>query len=132
MTETGTAMRRQGRSRGLVGLVSTLCTLTCLGCTAEDDAVVDPAPAGEESGASEPSRPPDRDPRPKGRVTLAFVGDMHFQIQLSGLLEHPQGALGPVARTLRSADVTMANLESAVTTRGSLEAKEMLGDFSRT
>ena len=43
---------------------------------------------------------------------------MHFQIQLAGLLEQPRGALGPIARTLGSADVTMANLESAVTDRG--------------
>jgi poly-gamma-glutamate synthesis protein (capsule biosynthesis protein) len=50
---------------------------------------------------------------------------MHFQIQLAGLLEHPQDSLGPVVRTLRSADVTMANLESAVTTRGTLDPKEL-------
>jgi poly-gamma-glutamate capsule biosynthesis protein CapA/YwtB (metallophosphatase superfamily) len=50
---------------------------------------------------------------------------MHFQIQLAGLLEHPRGALGRIARTLGAADVTMANLESAVTTRGSLDPKEL-------
>jgi poly-gamma-glutamate synthesis protein (capsule biosynthesis protein) len=100
--------------------------LACLGCTAEGgDPLADAAPAGEETGPSESSRPLDRDPRPKGRVTLAFVGDMHFQIQLAGLLEHPQDSLGPIARTLRSADVAMANLESAVTTRGSLDPKEL-------
>jgi poly-gamma-glutamate synthesis protein (capsule biosynthesis protein) len=50
---------------------------------------------------------------------------MHFQIQLAGLLAHPRGALGPIAHTLGAADVTMANLESAVTVRGTLEAKEL-------
>ena len=62
---------------------------------------------------------------PSGAVTLAFVGDMHFQLQLAALLDHPRGALGPIARTLGDADVAMANLESAVTERGTLEAKEL-------
>ncbi|MET1058788.1 MAG: CapA family protein [Nocardioides sp.] len=61
---------------------------------------------------------------PSGVVTLAFAGDMHFQLHLAALLERPRGALGPIARTLADADLTMVNLESAITERGTPEAKE--------
>jgi poly-gamma-glutamate capsule biosynthesis protein CapA/YwtB (metallophosphatase superfamily) len=58
-------------------------------------------------------------------VTLAFAGDMHFELQLAALLDHPRGALGPITRALGAADVTMVNLESAITERGTPEAKEL-------
>ena len=58
-------------------------------------------------------------------VTLAFAGDVHFQLHLAALLQHPRGALGPITEVLRRADLTMLNLESAITTRGTLEAKEL-------
>jgi poly-gamma-glutamate capsule biosynthesis protein CapA/YwtB (metallophosphatase superfamily) len=112
------------RRRLAAGLSGVLCTLTCLGCTAEGDPRPD-ARSDARSDDDQVGEPAPVDREPRRRVTLAFVGDMHFQIQLAGLLEHPQRALGPVARTLRSADITMANLESAVTTRGSLDPKEL-------
>lgn len=62
---------------------------------------------------------------PRGTVTLAFAGDLHFQLHLAALLDHPRGALGPISRTLGSADLTMVNLETAITERGTLEAKEL-------
>jgi len=63
--------------------------------------------------------------QPASVVTLAFAGDVHFQLQLAAMLDHPNGALGPIADTLTAADLTMVNLESAITERGSLEAKEL-------
>jgi len=57
-------------------------------------------------------------------VTLAFAGDVHFQLQLAALLERPHGDLGPITRPLSGADLTMVNLESAITRRGRPEAKE--------
>ena len=62
---------------------------------------------------------------PSGVVTLAFAGDMHFQLHLAALLDHPRGALGPISRTLAGADLAMVNLESAITERGTPEAKEL-------
>jgi poly-gamma-glutamate synthesis protein (capsule biosynthesis protein) len=56
---------------------------------------------------------------------LAFAGDMHFELHLAALLDRPRGALGPISRTLSSADLSMVNLESAVTERGIPEAKEL-------
>src|SRR5215212_116777 len=58
------------------------------------------------------------------KVTLAFAGDVHFQIQVAALLDDPRG-LGPITRALSDADVTMVNLESAITDRGSWDPKEL-------
>ena len=58
-------------------------------------------------------------------VTLAFAGDVHFQLHLAALLEHPDGALGPIASALSNADLTMVNLESSISQRGAPEAKEL-------
>ena len=69
--------------------------------------------------------PPGPDGAPRGEVVLAFAGDMHFERHLAGLLDEPRGALGPIAETLSAADLTMVNLESAITTRGEPEAKEL-------
>jgi hypothetical protein len=57
-------------------------------------------------------------------VTLAFAGDVHFQIQVAALLDDPRG-LGPISRALSDADVTMLNLESAITERGSWDPKSL-------
>ncbi len=65
------------------------------------------------------------DDAPKGEVVLAFAGDVHFEAHLARLLDEPRGALGPIAETLSAADVTMVNLESAITSRGEPEAKEL-------
>ncbi len=72
------------------------------------------------TGHTSPPRPDQR-----GTVTLAFAGDMHFQLHLAALLDHPHGALGPITRALKAADLTMVNLESSITTRGTPEAKEI-------
>jgi hypothetical protein len=58
-------------------------------------------------------------------VTLAFAGDTHFQLNLASLLDHPRGALGPIEGTLGDADLTMLNLESAITEGGSWDPKEL-------
>jgi poly-gamma-glutamate synthesis protein (capsule biosynthesis protein) len=41
------------------------------------------------------------------------------------MLDHPRGALGPISRTLAAADLTMVNLESSITDRGTPEAKDL-------
>ena len=64
------------------------------------------------------------DDGPRHAVTLAFAGDVHFQIQVAGLLDDPRG-LGPITRALSDADVTMVNLESAITERDTWDPKEL-------
>ena len=58
----------------------------------------------------------------RGEVTLAFAGDVHFEAQVGSLMRR---GLGPIARTLRAADVAMVNLETPVTVRGRQDPKEL-------
>ena len=58
-------------------------------------------------------------------VTIAFGGDIHFEGPLaSKLARDPATVLAPVAPLLRRADVAIANLETAITERGSAVPKD--------
>ncbi|CAN5252883.1 hypothetical protein BH20ACT5_BH20ACT5_13200 [soil metagenome] len=57
-------------------------------------------------------------------VTIAFAGDVHFTGRTAGLLEDPAGAFGPISDILGAADLTVANLESAITQRGTPAPKQ--------
>jgi poly-gamma-glutamate capsule biosynthesis protein CapA/YwtB (metallophosphatase superfamily) len=63
--------------------------------------------------------------RPAGKpVSLAFAGDVHFEGVLAGeLAANPNGVLYSIAPVLRSADLAVVNLETAVTSSGSPAAK---------
>lgn len=65
---------------------------------------------------------------PKGAgkpVVLAFAGDVHFEGQLeSRLAADARNALAPIAPVLRTADLALVNLETAVTTGGSPAVKQ--------
>jgi poly-gamma-glutamate capsule biosynthesis protein CapA/YwtB (metallophosphatase superfamily) len=81
-----------------------------------------PAPATVPAAASTPA--PATNP-PAARITLAFAGDVHFAGRTATrLAADPATAFGEAAAALRSADLTMVNLETAVTERGSPEPKE--------
>ncbi|WP_051549159.1 CapA family protein [Nocardioides sp. URHA0032] len=67
---------------------------------------------------------PHRDHHPHHVVSLAFAGDIHFQIQVAALLDDPRG-FGPISRALADADLTMVNLESAITERDSWDPKSL-------
>jgi poly-gamma-glutamate capsule biosynthesis protein CapA/YwtB (metallophosphatase superfamily) len=57
-------------------------------------------------------------------VTLAFGGDVHFEgVIRSRLTGNPATTFGPIASVLRRADLAMVNLETAITTRGTPQAK---------
>lgn len=58
-----------------------------------------------------------------GDITLAFAGDVHFYGRTAKLLGHPATAFGPVASVLKSADFSMLNLETAITSRGTPQTK---------
>ena len=95
--------------------------------------------AGPQSADPVESAPPSRtDPEPKkaaapGKaiapeswsVTLAFAGDVHFEGGLAALLDRRGATLGPMSTALRSADVAVVNLESALTSGGSRVSKEL-------
>ncbi|NDL57503.1 CapA family protein [Phytoactinopolyspora mesophila] len=114
------------------------------GCSGDDDASgTDPTPAvpipttpGADASPPPASPTPDRSPEPprdsptqephqtpRGPVTLAFAGDIHFEGHLESLLDDPDTALAPLAPVLAAADLAMVNLESAVGTGGSPEPK---------
>ncbi|MDX6284159.1 MAG: hypothetical protein QOH03_5230 [Kribbellaceae bacterium] len=57
-------------------------------------------------------------------LTLAFAGDVNFENQTQRLLESdPAAALGPLASTLSDADLSIVNLETAITARGTAAKK---------
>ncbi|MER7457925.1 CapA family protein [Micromonospora sp. NPDC126480] len=74
-----------------------------------------PGPTSSAAGPPAPSAPVE--------VRLAFAGDVHFTGRTLRLLDDPETAFGPIASTLRDADVTLLNLETAVTDRGTPQPK---------
>lgn len=78
----------------------------------------------------EPKTPDTTDPSrdhpitPTASATVAFAGDTHFTRRTARLLAAPATAFGPIAATLSAADLAVLNLETAVTTRGTPEAKQ--------
>ena len=57
-------------------------------------------------------------------VTIAFAGDVHFQSPIRDqLLADPDGLLADVAPELGAADLTIVNLETAITDRGTPAGK---------
>ncbi len=58
-------------------------------------------------------------------VVLAFAGDVHFESPIaSELRAGPGGVLSSIGPVLRRADLTVVNLETAVTTRGTPAPKQ--------
>ncbi|GAA3550749.1 hypothetical protein GCM10022197_02020 [Microlunatus spumicola] len=106
--------------------------LALVGCTPDverrDEA--DGTSASTAPAASTPPPPPAEEPaneapRSSRTVTLAFAGDVHFEGGVAPLLDDPDADLGPMADALRSADVAVVNLESALTDGGSPADKEL-------
>ena len=98
----------------LAAMALSACTVSGTPGTGSPSAPVDSA-----------TRSPETSKGPAGVVTLAFAGDLHFQLHLAALLKDGSPGLGPMSRVLGDADVAMVNLESAITERGTLEAKEL-------
>ncbi len=59
-----------------------------------------------------------------GQFSFAFAGDVHFMDRTAvRLADDPATAFGQAAPVLRAADLTMVNLETAITTGGTPEQK---------
>lgn len=58
-----------------------------------------------------------------GRITLAFAGDVHFERHVRAVLDGADG-LAELRPWLGGADISVVNLETAVTTGGSPEPKQ--------
>lgn len=82
-------------------------------------------------GATATSAPPGSatapsttDPEPVAPITINFAGDINFEDERAYLLANDPGAiLGAIAPVLADADVTVVNLESALTERGTPASK---------
>ncbi len=102
-----------------LGILLTACT------TSATPSAVEPELPAEPRTASVRVDPAER------AVTLAFAGDIHFQLHLAALLDDPDASLGPAARALTAADLAMVNLESAITDRGVPDPKELEDAWDR-
>ena len=69
--------------------------------------------------------PGDAAERPPGSVTLAFAGDIHFEGGVASLLDSGESTMGPLARSLAGADLSVVNLETSITTGGDRADKEL-------
>lgn len=58
-------------------------------------------------------------------LRLAFAGDVHFEGELADVPADSDSTLGPMSDVLRSADLAMVNLESAITTSTEPTDKEL-------
>lgn len=117
-----------GRAR-VLSVAALLALTACAGAAGEVGAPpVTPAtssatPPPSAGTTQVPPRPPSSAPS-GGAVTLAFAGDVHFEDELRARLADPDGALAPVAPLLSAADLTVVNLETAITGRGAPEPKK--------
>ncbi len=85
-----------------------------------------PAPAPTPTPEPPPTPTP-RPPEPRGPVTFAFGGDVHFEGALrTAVLDDPTGALAPLEPLLGDVDLAMVNLETPLTERGRAESKEFV------
>ncbi|MET7332619.1 CapA family protein [Nonomuraea sp. NPDC005650] len=75
--------------------------------------------------AESPTPKPTAKPKPKRQpYTISFGGDVHFEGMLRARLASPRTALGPIASVLRKSDLSMVNLETAITTGGTPAPKK--------
>lgn len=107
-TPNATAFSR--RRSAAAALVATAALMTTAACAAPTSSTG--------SASAEPSAAPE--------ITLTFAGDVHFEDRVAELLDDPATAFGPVAAELTEGDLTMVNLETPVSTRGTAEDKNYL------
>jgi poly-gamma-glutamate capsule biosynthesis protein CapA/YwtB (metallophosphatase superfamily) len=81
-----------------------------------------PAPSSAAALPAVSGAAPSASPAPVD-LTLVFAGDVHFMDRTAKLLKDPATAFGPIASQLSAADLTIVNLETAITSRGTEEPK---------
>jgi poly-gamma-glutamate synthesis protein (capsule biosynthesis protein) len=76
-------------------------------------------PAASTPGSAPGSRPTAGPPRPAGEFTIAFAGDVHFSGRVRPRLDrNPATVFAQAKREVDAADLTMVNLETALTNGG--------------
>jgi poly-gamma-glutamate capsule biosynthesis protein CapA/YwtB (metallophosphatase superfamily) len=116
-----------GQRAGLLAIILALVLSGCqIRATPQSADPGVPAPPGR--GDREPEKADDRGKAidsDSWSVTLAFAGDVHFEGGVAALLDRRDATLGPMSEALRSADVAVVNLESALTSGGKRVPKEL-------
>ncbi len=92
----------------------------CTGPATAPAATAGTSAAGTTAAGASPSATGPGD----AEVTLEFAGDVHFQDRTATLLADPAAAFGSITPVLSGADLTMVNLETAVTARGTAQPKQ--------
>lgn len=98
------------------------CLAAVAGCTGHPTTTVSSAQAGSTSTPSVTVPSPTPTATPTRPITINFAGDVHFAEHVAALADDPQAFAG-IAPALGDADLTVLNLETAITTRGTPEAK---------
>lgn len=106
---------------GLVALLTAACSAPA--ATAPPVPGTPLANAGGAAGGDPADGGSGAQPVAPARITLAFGGDVHFEEYVADLLKDPQRALADLRPTVGSADFSMVNLETAITTGGAKENK---------
>ena len=121
-----TVGHRSGRlvSTLLGALAGCLVLAACEGGSVPEQQPLGMEGAGAAAGAQD-DPPAAAAEAPSSTISLAFAGDVHFELGLAGLPARPGSTLGPVSRTLRQADLAMVNLESALAGPGEPARKEL-------
>jgi Bacterial capsule synthesis protein PGA_cap len=97
--------------------------LALAGCAAAARAS-HPAPGHARPSSSSSSSPVAGRSPGSPDITLAFAGDVNFARRTAKLLRNPATAFGPISSVLSAADLTVVNLETAVTSRGTPQPKQ--------
>ncbi|MDJ0342539.1 CapA family protein [Streptomyces sp. H10-C2] len=121
--------RARRRARIALGLALLTLSAACGSGSGPSPEVMAPVPGtptampnGDPQGSVAPEA---KVPSPPGTITLAFGGDVHFTERTEPRLVNgmTDPAIGPLSKTLAAADFSMVNLETAITTRGTPQAK---------
>ena len=104
-------------------LVCFIAALAVTGCSSTAEPGTTAGGRTTSEAPPEPSAPATSSPPAQGPVTLGFAGDVHTAGRLTERFLQPETALAPVAPLLEGADLTVVNLETAVTDRGTAEDK---------
>jgi poly-gamma-glutamate synthesis protein (capsule biosynthesis protein) len=109
--------------RGAPALLLTLAVTAACNTAPAAAPLPTPTPSPHTPAATAPPSPPAEPAR--GTFTLAFAGDIHFAGPIAAHLRaDPTTVLGAMAPVLRAADLTIANLETAVTEGGDVQQKQ--------
>jgi poly-gamma-glutamate capsule biosynthesis protein CapA/YwtB (metallophosphatase superfamily) len=111
-----------------VGLSLCACTSVHAGRSVSPTTGTTGGQLGTSAASSKPARPPattSASPARSEEFTVAFAGDVHFMERTATRLTNdPATVFGQAASVLASADLTIVNLETAITTRGDPAPKD--------